>query len=339
MLDKMQDLVEQNDWTLFCRHYFQKCAAVNPELATMIASADLEYPTKRWFNSYARALKRARKVNAAGLVLHCSEDFQLIFKAVSDEETLWIEQSGYKFFQLDELRDTDESDEVIQLLRARVVGCLVDLVMQKKASDLTISIEFVGLDGVLHFPTHLLCSESLANPFEFEGMDDMKGNAQMLEEVAASGDIIHLKELLDQGADINTQCYSGENLLAIALGHLNFEMAIFLIESGIDIDPAEASNTPLEVAIVAGADDIIHDLLKRGVDVNRKGTDSDQYPLHRLAWGYTDPAIFQKFVDAGADATLQNEEGQIPKQISEDALFDNPEDAEAINGIIEILTP
>lgn len=338
-MTEMQSKIDQNDWRSFHWYHFQKCVEANRELATKIASMDLEYQTDRWFNCYARSLKRARKIKATGLVVHCSEDFQLTFAAVSGEETLWTEQSGYKFFALDDVRKFDKSFEVTQFLMARVVCCLVDLIVRKIPTNLMIGIEFAGLDGVLRLPTHLVSSERLAKAFELDQIDEMKGETQRLEETVAEGDISHLKGLLDQGADINIRCFDGQTLLAHALDHQNSEMATFLMEQGIDIDPDDSSQTPLEAAIESGEVEIIYELLKQGVNVNRKGTDADGYPLHRLAWGYLEPAIFRKFVDAGADVTLLNAAGQTPSQILEEGLRDNPEHSKAIIEIIDVLTP
>lgn len=339
MLNDMQERANQNEWPLFCRHYFEQCAEVNPELATKIASLDVRYETDRWFNSYARALKRARKLNATGLVLHCAEDFQLPFKAVSNEETLWTEQEGYKFHTCDDLRKIDSGEEVMQWLWARVAGCFVDMIIRKKAQDLSMGIDFHGLDGRLHLPSQLRSAKPLAESFVFEEMDTMKGASQTLEEAVAAGDLAELKKLLDEGADINTQCFDGQNLLACALDHQNPEIASFVMEQGIDIDPENASMTPLEAAIETGAAEIIDLLLKRGVDLNRKGSTAEGYPLHRLAWGYLDPGLFRDFLAAGADPSLLNADGRTALQVAKDGLPDNPDHQDVILAIIAILSP
>ena len=245
----------------------------NQELAAKIASIHLQYQTDRWFNSYARALNRARKIKATGLTLHCSSAFRLTFAATREDETLWTEQEGYQLFALDEIQEHDASPEVTQFLRARTIACLVELIIRKRSTNLTVHIEFPEMDA-LCLPRDLASQGGLAQP------------------------------------------------LACKV-----------------IDPLDSSQTPLEAAIESGAVEIIYELLQQGVDVNRKGGDSEGYPLHRLVWGYLDPKLFKDFVSHGADVTLRNAAGQTPAELSKAQVHENPEHSQAISEILRILKP
>ena len=163
--------------------------------------------------------------------------------------------------------------------------------------------------------------------------------ATTLEEAISDGDLAGVKSLVAVGADVNQKSTDGMDLLSYALDYQQVEIAQFLLQAGADINGNGTVCTPLQAAIDNGAYDVIFTLIERGADVNLKGTEEEKYPLHQLAWGYLDPIFFQKMIEAGADVTLTDGEGQTAYDIMHAHLADNAEHASAIHEILELISP
>lgn len=81
-------------------------------------------------------------------------------------------------------------------------------------------------------------------------------------EAAANGNIIELRELLSQGADINTVNFDGHSALHRAVTWVRLDCIEFLVEQGIDCSMNRPGFTALEQAISNG-DHLIVDYLAK----------------------------------------------------------------------------
>ena len=97
-----------------------------------------------------------------------------------------------------------------------------------------------------------------------------------LHSAAQAGDIIKVRSLLDEGADINaTPAFApGWTPLSHALYKGQIEIARLLIERGAFINPkSKWGNTPLHLAIPADNAEIVRLLIEHGADINAKNND------------------------------------------------------------------
>lgn len=159
-----------------------------------------------------------------------------------------------------------------------------------------------------------------------------------LEDAIAYGNLEKAILLIDKGVDLNYISEDGLNLLTIALDYTHIGIAELLFDKGVDINVSEnVPLTPLEAALESGASEIIIKMINMGVNVNQKGFDEEEYPIHRLAWGYLEPDLFKKFIEAGANLSLKNDEGETAMDIIKNNLIDNPEHEDTIFEIIALL--
>ena len=160
-----------------------------------------------------------------------------------------------------------------------------------------------------------------------------------LENAIIAGDLDLVRKLVANGQDVNQKNSDGMDLLSHALDHVRIEIAQFLFDAGADANGNGSVYPPLQAAIESGAYDLIFSLIENGADVNLKGPDEENYPIHQLAWGYLDKIFFEKLISAGADITLTNNEGQTAYEIMKGNLDENPEHETTIREIMLMLSP
>ena len=126
--------------------------------------------------------------------------------------------------------------------------------------------------------------------------------------------------LLKHGVEVNRRDKDNETPLHLAIRWNQFKLAEILLEHGAD---ANAENnefmTPLHILSEGWIEGEGHalslalSLLKRGVEVNRRDKDNET-PLH-LAMRWNQFKLAEIFLEHGADADAENDNGMTPLQI------------------------
>ena len=133
------------------------------------------------------------------------------------------------------------------------------------------------------------------------------------------------KQLIAQGADIHFRSPSSKlGLLHRAVTYSSKpETVQALIELGADVNAQDASgHTALgKLASLSGSNlDVARVLIEAGGDVNIPETYCSYTPLHTAARNGRDDLV-RIFIDAGADLTLQDDEGRTAEQAMQQAPF------------------
>lgn len=163
--------------------------------------------------------------------------------------------------------------------------------------------------------------------------------------VAARGDTTALKEMIDQGLDVNTVDYDGRSAMMLAAARGHTEILQLLMRNSGDVNATDAfGNTPLWEAIKAGHDECAEALLLGEAKLGKDGVDSaslmcrlvyegDLKLLRRLLMAQVDvnvgdydlrtplhiaasegnlPAVELLIVEGNADAMVHDRWGQTP---------------------------
>jgi ankyrin repeat protein len=159
-------------------------------------------------------------------------------------------------------------------------------------------------------------------PPERETLDNPKARrkrARMNEELltaARSGQLLRVKDLLEQGADVDCVSSAGWSPLMEAVWHSQRKVAKALIQAGADLHwEDDDGDTVLHTAvgIHVGWDDevdqqaIVAMLIRTGADVNRKADDG-RTPLHHAAR----PGAAQQLISSGADVNCLDNTDATP---------------------------
>jgi ankyrin repeat protein len=90
-----------------------------------------------------------------------------------------------------------------------------------------------------------------------------------LMQAALDGKTERVKELIDQGADINQRDDNDRTGLMFAVINMHFETMKVLLEHGADVNAkSQQGGTPLMAAALAGDLRMVQALLERGVDLH-----------------------------------------------------------------------
>jgi ankyrin repeat protein len=101
---------------------------------------------------------------------------------------------------------------------------------------------------------------------------------------AAEGDLIKVRSLITENADINAKGSSGKTALMYAISNGHKDIAVVLIEHGADTNAKEDSGyDPLLRAIMEKESEIVKVLLENGADANAK-YDDGHTTLMEAAW-------------------------------------------------------
>ncbi len=127
-------------------------------------------------------------------------------------------------------------------------------------------------------------------------------------QAAGDGDLIAIKGLLAQGADVAAGDQDGRTALMEACRGSRVEAARLLVEHGADIQAKDNEDrTVLGYASAVGCLDIMRLLLEKGARVDDRMRDGSTALMGTALLGKTDPA--RLLMDGGADADLQDEKG------------------------------
>jgi ankyrin repeat protein len=145
-----------------------------------------------------------------------------------------------------------------------------------------------------------------------------------LNEATKAGDVVKIRQLLEQGADINAKSGVFEWTplhIAIALGK-PYIMKL-LIEKGADLEARDRDQrTPLQIAALSGFienakiyTNIAKLLIEKGADVNARDT-SQSTPLHFAAFR-GNVYLAELLIKKGADINATDKNGMTPAKVAD----------------------
>ena len=134
-------------------------------------------------------------------------------------------------------------------------------------------------------------------------------------------DVGKIKELLEKGADPNTQTSCGTRPLLIAAKKENTEIIRILIENGAQVDGRDKNGlTPLMSAASAGKAGNVETLIAAAADLNAR----DNKGITALMWatvkGFAD--IVEILLSNGADVKAKTQEGLTAQRMSQRIIAD-----------------
>jgi len=144
-----------------------------------------------------------------------------------------------------------------------------------------------------------------------------------IESAVESGELVDLKILLENGADVNKKIKvdwipSGWTPLHYASFSGRDEIAKILIEHRADVNAKASSGlTPLHFAVKNGDEKVSQTLIEHRADVNSK-TNKGRTPLHYAAWSGKDE-IVKILIEKGADVNKKANDGWTPLDYARDA--------------------
>jgi len=138
-----------------------------------------------------------------------------------------------------------------------------------------------------------------------------QGGGGPLHAAALSGDLQKVKQLLGQGADVNTRDMYQQTPLHIAASTGKTKVAELLISQGAEINAQNKDQlTPLHWAAYSGSTKVAKLLIRKGADVNARDKYKDT-PLHKAAlMGKTEVA--ELLIRKGADVNTRDMYQQTP---------------------------
>jgi len=130
-------------------------------------------------------------------------------------------------------------------------------------------------------------------------------------------DLARVKELIQQGIDINAPDVSGDVPLIMAAYEGHNEIVEALLEAGADVtavDPGMKA-TALHAAAYAGRTEAARLLIVHGIDIDKQGPYNGYTALHDAIWqNHLETA--KVIIEAGADLTLKSHDGQTPLEFA-----------------------
>jgi hypothetical protein len=121
-------------------------------------------------------------------------------------------------------------------------------------------------------------------------------------------DISQVKDLLDEGLDVNGKNKNGWSALMIAASRGNMEMLKLLTEKGAAVDEKNAQGqTPLIFAAHWGHADVVRLLIEQSVNVNLQMNDGWTALIDSISMDHTEVAKI--LIKSGADINAKSENG------------------------------
>ena len=123
-------------------------------------------------------------------------------------------------------------------------------------------------------------------------------------QAARGSDVTKVKQLLKQGADVNTKDEDGRTALMEAVGSINIgctETVRTLIDAGADVNAKNKNgSTALMWAVIFPRTEVVKALIDAGADVNAKNKYGETALMSAESSGHTDTA--EALIDAGNDS-------------------------------------
>jgi ankyrin repeat protein len=134
------------------------------------------------------------------------------------------------------------------------------------------------------------------NPVYASGHED-------LIKAAGVGNILKVKELVEQRANINEKDSQGNSALCFAATRSHREVVTFLLSQGAEVDnPASNGLTPLMAASRNGWEDIVEMMISKGAKVNAEATNGMTPLIHAASGGNAN--VVRLLIRHGADLAL-----------------------------------
>ena len=197
----------------------------------------------------------------------------------------------------------------------------------KKLAD-TVREEQESLKHFDEFHYHYL-DEEAKNLFSVESLEKhamykkkivQQRNQLLLFSAVQLGDIVAIKQIIADGADINAKSERGDSALHAAVGRNRIKAIICLAKLGIDLDSADNSgNTAVHIAAIQNMPEAIICLHRLGASIEAQDCEWKWRPLHRAAM-IDDPAALNCLLTLGAqiDALAKNENTALHQAASSD---------------------
>lgn len=112
-------------------------------------------------------------------------------------------------------------------------------------------------------------SSPVGRPIAAQSRGDEEGVTELMR-AARDGDRKYVKELLEQGADVNARESYGWTALTYAAAKGDAEIVKALIAKGADLNTKDSTSTPLFEAITYNNVSIVRLLIEKGVDINQQ---------------------------------------------------------------------
>ncbi|MGB0560923.1 MAG: ankyrin repeat domain-containing protein [Spirulinaceae cyanobacterium] len=135
---------------------------------------------------------------------------------------------------------------------------------------------------------------------------------EMLRSAAFDGNVELVQELIDQGIDVNApEPDGGSTALMYATGDDHIAIVHLLLTAGADVNIVNTSGeTALSKAVYWSNEDMVKLLIAAGADLEAVEYKTGWTPIFQsMAMGGGNPEILQLLLDAGADATVQDNRG------------------------------
>jgi len=143
-----------------------------------------------------------------------------------------------------------------------------------------------------------------------------------LTQAVLDNDVEQVKELIDEGADVNELNDDYESPLLVTSytddDHLNLEMLKLLLDNGANPSIGDADDwTILHAAASMGDKQAIDLLLKYGADINQQDS-SGETPIFDTTYEVDDVKTFQYLIKKGADLSIKNVDGMTVKEVAKE---------------------
>lgn len=143
-----------------------------------------------------------------------------------------------------------------------------------------------------------------------------RSNGVKLYEAMKENDSAKVRELIDQGADIDSRGDPEKYTpLMLACINKNTELAKLLVEKGADVNSSDINKiTPLSYAALHGKPELVSLLIEKGADVNNIDLHGNTPLYYAAAKGKL--KVAKLLIEKGANVNIENTYGYTPLDIA-----------------------
>jgi hypothetical protein len=156
----------------------------------------------------------------------------------------------------------------------------------------------------------------IALALSFIMMSSIQGNAGDLHDAAQNGDIVKVRQLIEQGVDVNARDKDQNTPLDYAAWRGgNTDVVKLLIEKGANVNEVGEAG-PLHLAARTGRTDVAKLLIEKGADVNARDNIRQWTPLHEAA-NFGNTEVAKLLIEKGADVNAKDKWQSTPAMVAE----------------------